>query len=151
MIRYVRCTSARPGSEERGAVTVRRFDAPGLSGPPGYSHVATGSGRLVFTAGAVPLDAAGNLVGPGDHRLQTEQVLHNLMAALDAAGARPGDVAKTTVYVVGEHDALVAAWDVVRASSVGRAPSTLLGVQLLGYRGQLVEIEAVAVVADESP
>lgn len=129
-------------------MTVRRFDAPGLSEPPGYSHVATGSGRLVFTAGAVPLDPDGNLVGAGDHRVQTKQVLRNLEAALDAAGAVPSDVAKTTVYVVGDHDALVAVWDVVRASAVGRAPSTLLGVQLLGYRGQLVEIEAMAIVAE---
>jgi enamine deaminase RidA (YjgF/YER057c/UK114 family) len=132
-------------------MAVRRFDAPGLSEPPGYAHVATGSGRLVFTAGAVPLDGDGNLVGPGDHRAQAEQVLRNLVAALDAAGAGPDDVAKTTVYVVGDHEAHVAVWDVVRASSVGRAPSTLLGVQLLGYRGQLVEIEAVAIVHDTGP
>ena len=54
---------------------------------------------------------------------------------------------KTTVYVVAEQRAeLARVWDVVRASDFAGAPSTLLGVRLLGYTGQLVEIEAVAVV-----
>jgi enamine deaminase RidA (YjgF/YER057c/UK114 family) len=53
---------------------------------------------------------------------------------------------KTTIYVVGEERAdLVRAWDVI-AERLGRAPSTLLGVSLLGYPDQLVEIEAVAAV-----
>ncbi|HEX5288539.1 MAG TPA: RidA family protein, partial [Streptosporangiaceae bacterium] len=43
---------------------------------------------------------------------------------------------------------LVAAWDVVSAAfGEHDAPSTLLGVTVLGYPGQLVEIEAVAVAA----
>ena len=41
---------------------IERTNAPGLSQPPGYSHVVVASGRrLVTTAGAVPLDAEGNL------------------------------------------------------------------------------------------
>jgi len=122
-------------------------DVPALAPPPGYSHVSVASpGSLVFTAGAVPLDADGRLRGEGDHAGQARLVLANLLAALEAGGARPGDVVKTTVYVVGGHEAQVAVWDVVRASEVGRAPSTLLGISSLGYRGQLVEIEAVAVL-----
>jgi len=132
-------------------VTVERRDVPGLTAPPGYRHYAVASGsRLIFTAGAVPLDSMGQLVGPDDHQAQTEQVLANLLAALDAAGARPDDVAKTTVYVVGEgSEPKVAVWDVVQRSELATAPSTLVGVASLGYSGQLVEIEAVAVI-DES-
>lgn len=64
-----------------------RFDAPGLSRTPGYSHAAASSGgRLVLTAGAVPLDADGNPVGPGDPVAQARQVLDNLGQALEAAG-----------------------------------------------------------------
>lgn len=102
---------------------------------------------MVFTAGAVPLDAGGELVGEGDAVAQAEQVITNLLAALEEGGARAEDVAKTTVYVAGEtHDDQVGVWQVVRSSAIGRAPSTLVGVPILGYRGQLVEIEAIALV-----
>jgi len=131
-------------------VTVERRDVPGLAEPPGYRHYAVASGsRLVFTAGAVPLNPSGQLVGPDDYRAQTEQVLANLLATLEAAGARPEHVVKTTVYVVGEgREPKVAVWDVVQRSDLAAAPSTLVGVASLGYSGQLVEIDAVAMVGD---
>ena len=56
-------------------------------------------GRLVFTAGACPLDDSGAIVGAGDIRLQARQVAANLTEALTAAGAELADVLKTTVYV----------------------------------------------------
>jgi enamine deaminase RidA (YjgF/YER057c/UK114 family) len=128
-------------------VTVERRDAEGLAAPPGYSHVAVANGAmLVFTAGAVPIDADGELVGPGDIESQTEQVLANLLRQLEAGGAASDDVVKTTVYVASDHDAMISVWEVVQRSPIASAPSTLLGVALLGYTGQLVEIEAVAVV-----
>jgi enamine deaminase RidA (YjgF/YER057c/UK114 family) len=129
-------------------MAVHLTDVPGLSEPPGYSHLAVGTGRsVVATAGQVPLDAHGNLVGPDDHRAQAEQVLRNLLLTLETAGATPAEVLKTTVYVAGgDHDAQGAVWNVVRGSAIGRAPSTLLGVERLGYRGQLVEIEALAII-----
>ncbi len=127
---------------------IERRTLPELSPAPGYSHVAVSSGgRLVTTAGAVPLDTAGGLVGPGDRRAQTKQTLDNLMLALEAVGAGAGDVMKTTVYVVADDRAdLAAVWEVVQDSGVAGAASTLLGVSLLGYEGQLVEIEAIAVL-----
>jgi enamine deaminase RidA (YjgF/YER057c/UK114 family) len=110
--------------------------------------VAVGSaGTMVFTARAVPLDAAGNLVGEGDALAQAERVIGNLLIQLEAGGARPHDVAKTTVYVAGgSHETQAAVLQVVRSSAIGRAPSRLVGVPTLGYRGQLVEIEAIALV-----
>jgi len=119
-----------------------------LAPPPGYSHVAVGrGGTVVFTAGAVPLDAEGELVGEGDAVAQAERVIENLLAALDAGGAGPDDVAKTTVYVAGaSYESQSAVWQVVRSSAIGRAPSTLVGVPILGYRGQLVEVEAIALI-----
>lgn len=122
-------------------------NVPGLAEPPGYTHVAVAHGGMVFTAGAVPLDEHGTLVGENDVIAQTEQVIANLLQQLEAGGAGPKDVVKTTVYVAGgSHEAQTAVWGVVRASAIASAPSTLLGVALLGYRGQLVEIEAVAVI-----
>ena|SRR5215210_679333 len=126
---------------------IERINASGLSETPGYSHVAVAlEGRLVLTAGAVPLDADGDLVGRGDYVAQTRQVLDNLGLALQAAGARGEEVLKTTVYVVAEDRAdLFEVWRVVQESDVAAAASTLLGVSLLGYEGQLVEVEAIAV------
>jgi enamine deaminase RidA (YjgF/YER057c/UK114 family) len=126
---------------------IEHVKASGLSDPPGYSHAVVASqGRLVATAGAVPLDSDGNLVGSGDFVAQARQVLDNLELALGAAGARSRDVLKTTVYVVSEDRSdLAAVWRVIQDSEVAAAASTLLGVSLLGYEGQLVEVEAIAV------
>jgi enamine deaminase RidA (YjgF/YER057c/UK114 family) len=102
---------------------------------------------MVFTAGAVPLDAEGNLVGEGDVLAQAERVIGNLLIQLETGGARAEDVAKTTVYVAGaSYDTQSAVWQLVRSSAIGSAPSTLVGVPTLGYRGQLVEIEAIALL-----
>ena len=129
-------------------MTVERRNVAALHPPPGYAHVAVGPpGRLVFTAGAVPLDAAGEIVAPGDYRAQTEQVLRNLDAALAEVRAAVERVVKTTVYVASPNPSdLALVWDAFRAHPIAAAPSTLLGVAALGYRGQLVEVEAVAVI-----
>jgi len=129
-------------------VMIERTNAPGLSQPPGYSHVVVASGsRLVTTAGAVPLDAEGNLVGAGDRHAQTRQTLENLTLALEAVGATERDVIKMTVYVVaGERADLGAVWVAVQESGIAGAASTLLGVSMLAVEGQLVEIEAIAVL-----
>jgi len=109
--------------------------------PYEYSRSAEG---LVFCAGACPLDAIGNVVGPGDFEAQARQAVENLLSALHEAGADAKGLLKTTIYVAtNERADLVRVWEVV-AARLGRAPSTLLGVSLLGYPNQLVEIEAVA-------
>ncbi|SCG36049.1 RidA family protein [Micromonospora halophytica] len=123
---------------------------PALSDVAEYAYAATVDppARLVFTAGACPLDADGRTVAPGDPVAQARQVVANLETALAAAGARLTDVVKTTVYVASSRRAdLVAVWEVVRdAFGDHDPPSTLLGVAVLGYPDQLVEVEAVAAV-----
>ena len=127
---------------------IERTNAPGLSQPPGYSHAVVASGsRLVTTAGAVPLDAEGNLVGAGDLLVQARKSLENLALALEAVGARGREVIKMTVYVVAAERAdLGVVWGAVQQSGVAGAASTLLGVSMLAIEGQLVEIEAMAVL-----
>jgi len=114
--------------------------------PYAYASVAR-RGSLIFTAGACPLDDQGKVVGPGDVQAQASLAVANLATALAETGATLGDVLKTTVFVASAERAdLVTAWDVVRAAFGDHdAPSTLLGVAVLGYPDQLVEIEAVAV------
>ena len=127
---------------------IERINAPALSQPTGYSHIVVASGsRLVTTSGAVPLDAEGNLVGAGDLLVQARQTLENLASALEVVGARARDVIKTTVYVVaGERADLGVVWGAVQESGIAGAASTLLGVSMLAIEGQLVEIEAMAVL-----
>jgi enamine deaminase RidA (YjgF/YER057c/UK114 family) len=127
---------------------IERTNALGLSQPPGYSHVVLASGsRLITTAGAVPLDAEGNLVGSGDLLVQVRQTLENLVLALEAVGARAQDVIKITVYVVAAERAdLGSVWNAVQQSDIAGTASTLLGVSMLALEGQLVEIEAIAVL-----
>ena len=113
-----------------------------------YAYAAkVSAGDLIFTAGACPLDEQENIVAKGDAAAQMRQALANLRIALEDAGATIRDVVKTTVYVASsDRGELVAAWDEVAAFFGDHdVPSTLLGVALLGYRDQLVEIEAIAV------
>jgi enamine deaminase RidA (YjgF/YER057c/UK114 family) len=114
--------------------------------PYEYAAVAPHGARLVFAAGACPLNAAGEVVAPGDYEAQARVAVENLTVALEAAGSGLEQVLKTTVYVASSDRAqLVRAWGVVEASfAPAKPPSTLLGVAALGYEGQLVEIEAVA-------
>jgi enamine deaminase RidA (YjgF/YER057c/UK114 family) len=116
--------------------------------PYAYASVAP-PGSLVFTAGACPLDEAGAVTDPGDYVAQAGRVIANLRTALAAAGANLDDVLKTTVYVAtADRRDLLEVWQVVHAAFGSHdAPSTLLGVSVLGYEGQLVEIEAVALAA----
>ena len=76
--------------------TVSAPEAPAAIGP--YSH-AVRAGELLFCSGQVPLDpASGELVG-GDIAAQTERVIANLRAVLEAAGASLSRVVRTTVYL----------------------------------------------------
>ena len=116
-----------------------------LDTPYEYAAIAPDS-RLLFTAGACPLDLQGHVVAPGDHEAQTRQALDNLLLALAAADSGRQQILKTTIYVVAaERSELARVWNVIAEGlSPAMPPSTLLGVTMLGYPEQLVEIEAVA-------
>ena len=116
------------------------------AGAPYHYAAVVDAGRMVFAAGACPLDEDGVVV-PGGIEAQAAKAVENLFVALSAAGAAKDNVLKTTVYVASSEQAdLVAAWEVIAAAfAPARPPSTLLGVAVLGYTGQLVEIEAIAV------
>ncbi|GAA3945495.1 RidA family protein [Actinomadura viridis] len=118
-----------------------------------YAAEAATPVRALWTAGACPLDVDGRTVAPGDYAEQARQVMRNLIAVLEGAGASLRDVVKTTVYVASaRQEDLVEAWEVVREHMGDHdAPSTLLGVTVLGYDDQLVEVEAVAVITGDGP
>jgi enamine deaminase RidA (YjgF/YER057c/UK114 family) len=132
--------------EQNRTVALVRSNDLAATAPYAYAALPPAGARLLFTAGACPLDESGATVAPGDVAAQAERVMANLRTALRAAGADLDDVLKTTVYVATrKREDLVAAWDVVhRHFGDHDAPSTLLGVSVLGYPDQLVEVEAVA-------
>jgi enamine deaminase RidA (YjgF/YER057c/UK114 family) len=106
------------------------------------------AGADLFTAGACPLDSDGRVVGLNDPVAQAGVALDNLTLAIARFGVRLADLVKTTIYVVGDRNELVAVWNVVADGlAPNRPPSTLLGVSVLGYEGQLVEIEGIAAVS----
>jgi enamine deaminase RidA (YjgF/YER057c/UK114 family) len=127
-------------------VAVERGHIPGLAAPPGYAHfAAVEAGRLVFLAGQVPLDERGELVGPGDPIAQARRCLENLDATLRHLGASASDAVRTTVYVATrEQRHMGEVWNAILESDMGdiaRTAATLVGVERLGYTGQMVEIE----------
>jgi enamine deaminase RidA (YjgF/YER057c/UK114 family) len=119
---------------------------PGV--PYAYAAIAPDAG-LIVTAGACPLDDQGRVVAPGDISGQMRRALSNLRIALQESGAELTDVLKTTIFVVTDRrDDLAVAWDEVAREFGEHDPaSTLLGVTVLGYPDQLVEIEAIALAA----
>ncbi|MDQ1641384.1 MAG: hypothetical protein QOJ90_735 [Actinomycetota bacterium] len=86
----------------------------------------------------------------GDYAGQAAKCIETLTEALRAAGATIEDVVSTRVLVASSRQSdLGAAWAVVRdAFGHHDVPSTLMGVTVLGYDDQLVEIEAVAALVD---
>jgi 2-iminobutanoate/2-iminopropanoate deaminase len=71
--------------------------APAAIGP--YSQ-AVRAGDFVFVSGQIPLDHVTGQLVAGDVRAQTERVLTNLMAILEASGCEAADVVRTTIYLV---------------------------------------------------
>ena len=119
--------------------------------PYAYAATAPAGSRFIFLAGACPLNDDGTTAAPGDYAAQAARCVQTLEAALDVAGADLTNVISTRVLVASSAQAdLVTAWDVVHAAFGDHdVPSTLLGVTVLGYDDQLVEIEAIAAVAGE--
>src|SRR5690606_16856772 len=131
--------------------SVQLIRAPDLSDVE-YAYAATApqGSRLIFLAGSCPLVEHGMTVEVGDYAGQAAACVETMKGALAASGATIQDVISTRVLVASSSRSdRDEAWQVVReASGEHDAPSTLLGVTVLGYDQQLVEVEAVAAVAD---
>jgi enamine deaminase RidA (YjgF/YER057c/UK114 family) len=129
--------------------TLELINPDDLPTPQTYTHVvvATGS-RLVFVAGQEPEDERGNLVGRGDLAAQARQVFANLGRALAAAGARPEQVAKITIFVANYRREHLPVIETGRVALFGdhKPADTLVGVETLSNPEFLIEVDAIAVV-----
>ena len=115
--------------------------------PYAYSSVVGPGAGLVFCAGACPLAESGDVDGD-TFAEQAVVALNTLDRVLRNAGAALRDVVQLRILVASpERRDLVAAWDALVDVMGAMPPSTLMGVTVLGYPGQLVELEAVAALA----
>ncbi len=118
------------------------------SGKVAFSNgVRIGAGQLLFVSGQLAYDDARNLVGKGDMKAQTRQVLKNIQKVLDWAGAKPTDIVKVTVFVKDIskfreiHDARLEFFHPDHLPA-----STMVEVSKFVHPDALIEIEAIAVV-----
>ena len=117
-------------------------NAPAAIGPYSQAMVV---GDLLFTSGQIPLRADGTLV-EGDIVAQTQQVLANLKAVIEAAGASLSKVVKTTVFLKNLDD--FAAMNGIYAEAFGSHTPARSTVQVAKLpRDVLVEIEAIVALA----
>jgi enamine deaminase RidA (YjgF/YER057c/UK114 family) len=118
--------------------------------PAGYSHVVeVKGGRTLYIAGQIAVDKNGNLVGRGDFRAQVKQVFENLKSRLEEGRASFKDVVKLNYYLTDASD-LQALRDTRNSYINTENPpaSTLVVVKQLVREEYLLEVEAVAVVAE---
>lgn len=123
---------------------------PELARPSGFSHAAVGSGRLVFLAGQIALDARGHIVGETVVD-QFEQALSNLLTALRAAGGSPSDLASLTIYIIdmADYQANSRPIGTVWRRLVGDSYPAMagIGVARLWDERAVVELQGYAVLA----
>jgi 2-iminobutanoate/2-iminopropanoate deaminase len=81
--------------------SIQTGHAPQAIGP--YSQAVKVNG-FVFCSGQIPLDPVTMQIIEGDVKAQTERVLANLRAVLEAAGSSLGKVVKTTVFLLDMND-----------------------------------------------
>lgn len=126
---------------------VQTEKAPAAIGPYSQAMIASG---LVYTAGQIPLDPVSmELVGGDDVAAQTEQVMTNLAAILEAAGSSLARVIKTTVFLSDMND--FGAMNEVYGRHFGDHRPARSTVQAAGLpKNVKVEIEVVAVAGQSS-
>lgn len=123
---------------------IKTSSAPAAIGP--YSQgIRVSAGKMLFTAGQVPLDPATGQMVTGDIKVQTRRVLENVKAILQAAGASFENVVKTTVFMTDLNE--FAAMNEVYAEFFSTHPPTRSTVEVRALpRGAKVEIETMAIV-----
>jgi enamine deaminase RidA (YjgF/YER057c/UK114 family) len=129
---------------------VQHLNPAGLHKNPAYTQAVVVSGDVttIYVGGQNAVDAAGNILGKGDIRAQTEKALKNLETALAAGGAELQHVVKWNVYILHGQSAQLGFEAFQKVWGQRPNPPVITGifVAALAHPDFLVEIEAVAVV-----
>ena len=131
---------------------VQHINPDGLSKNPAFTNVitVTGPGRTIYIGGQDAVDAAGQIVGGGDIKQQTRQVLNNLQIALKAGGAELEHIIKWNIYVV-QGQPIQPAFEVFQQVWGRRSDPpaiTMVFLSALANPDFLVEMDAIAVVPE---
>jgi enamine deaminase RidA (YjgF/YER057c/UK114 family) len=131
---------------------VQHINPDELSKNPAFTNVVTvtGPAKTIYVGGQDSLDASGQIVGKGDIRQQTQQVLKNLQIALRAAGADLENIIKWNIYVV-QGQPIQPAFAVFQQiwGRRSKPPAiTMMFVAGLANPEFLVEMDAIAVLSE---
>jgi enamine deaminase RidA (YjgF/YER057c/UK114 family) len=131
---------------------VQYLNPDSLNKNPAFTNVVVVSGpaKTIYIGGQDAVDASGNIVGKGDLKAQTEQILKNIQAALAAGGAQPEHVVKWNVYVVQGQSVQegLAAFQSVWGNRPNPPAISVLFVAGLAHPDFLAEMDAIAVVPE---
>ncbi len=119
---------------------------------PAFTNVVTVSGlvKTIYIGGQDAVDASGRIIGKGDLKTQTEQILKNIEAALAAGGAQLEHVVKWNLYVVQGQDLRPGfeAFQRFWGSRPHPPAITAMFVTGLAHPDFLAEMDAIAVVPE---
>jgi enamine deaminase RidA (YjgF/YER057c/UK114 family) len=131
---------------------VKHINPDGLPKNPVFTNVVTVTGavKTVYIGGQDAVDPSGAIVGKGDLKAQTEQILKNIQAALAAAGAKPEHVVKWNIYVVQGQSVQegFAAFQSVWGNHPNPPAISVMFVSGLAHPDFLAEMDAIAVVPE---
>ena len=119
--------------------------APAPVGP--YNQAIAATGQMIFVAGQIALDpGSGAIVGEGDVVKQTQQVMTNLEAILNTAGANFNQVVKTTVFLADMNDFAAVTGIYAKYFYEDTAPARACVQVSRLPKDVLVEIDCIAVI-----
>jgi enamine deaminase RidA (YjgF/YER057c/UK114 family) len=141
------------GSETRDVKgQVQYLNPPALHQNPAFTNVikVTGPVKTIYIGGQNAVDPSGAIVGKGDLKKQTEQILTNIQVALVAAGARLEHVIKWNLYVV-QGQPIQEGFEVFRRVWGNRATPPAISMAFvagLAHPDFLAEMDAIAVIPE---
>jgi len=131
---------------------VQYLNPDSLHKNPAFTNVVIASGpvRTVYIGGQDAVNVSGAIVGKGDLKVQTQQVLQNILAALAAADAQLEHVVKWNLYIL-QGQSLQEGYEAFQ-STLGNPPNppaiSAMFVAGLAHPDFLLEMDAIAVVPE---
>ena len=131
---------------------VKYINPDSLPKSPAFTNVVTVTGpvKTIYVGGQDALDASGAIVGKGDLKAQTEQILKNIQAALAAGGAQLDHVVKWNIYVL-QGQSLQEGFAAFQSVWGNRPNPPVISVMFVSGLAQpdfLAEMDAIAVVPE---
>ncbi|XUX00075.1 MAG: RidA family protein [Dehalogenimonas sp.] len=136
-------------------MAIQYLNPDGLNKNPAFTNVVSVAGytKTIYIGGQDSIDASGNIVGKGDIKRQTKQVLANLETAVKAAGGIPENIVKWNIYLV-QGQSLPLGFEAFQ-EFWGRRPNppavTTAIVSGLANPDFLIEMDAIAVIESNQP